>query len=98
MFASYFIHLFPQFLGTMSRYVIILSTVITAPNDLEQVTQIMNVFSGVSNWSVDLEDCDQILRVACKDNISVQLVKCLEEIGIGASLMEVFDENGRSLD
>ncbi|WP_073232984.1 hypothetical protein [Pedobacter caeni] len=81
----------------MSGYIIILSTVIHTPMDLQHIHQAIVTFHGVSEWSVDLEDCDQILRVACTENIGLELVKSLERMRVSSSVLEVFDENGISL-
>lgn len=78
----------------MPRHVIILSTVINTPIDLQHINQVVATFSEISDWSVDLEDCDQILRVVCAKDLGSELVESLECIGVKALLMEVFDENG----
>lgn len=82
----------------MPGYIIILSTVVHTPMDLKHIHQAIASFHGISEWSLDLEDCDQILRVVCTENIGWELVKSLEHMGVSASLLEVFDENGLSLE
>lgn len=81
----------------MSNYIIILSTAVNNPTDLQQISQVINGFTEVLEWSVDLEDCDKILRVVCRNNIGNELVKQLSVLGIYTTLLEVFNENGRSL-
>lgn len=74
-----------------------MSTVINTPIDLQHISQTINNFPGISEWSVDLEDSDKILRVVCKDDVGSELVKSLKGVGISSSVMEVFDESGVSL-
>jgi hypothetical protein len=81
----------------MSRYVIILSTVINTPIDLRHVFEVIDIFSDISEWSVDLDDCDKILRVVCSEDIGQELVKSLARLGVISSVLEVFDENGISI-
>jgi len=81
----------------MSRYVIILSPVIDTPIDLRHVFEVIYTFSNILEWSVDLEDCDKILRVVCSEDIGQELVKSMALVGISSSVLEVFDENGISI-
>ncbi|ETZ20735.1 hypothetical protein [Pedobacter sp. V48] len=81
----------------MSRYVIILSPVINTPIDLRHVFEVIDTFSDISEWSVDLDDCDKILRVVCNEDIGRELVKGMARLGIISSVLEVFDENGISI-
>lgn len=81
----------------MSNHIIILSTTVNNSTDLQYISQVINGFTEVFEWSVDLEDCDKILRVVCRNNIGNELVKQLGVLGIYTALLEVFNENGRSL-
>lgn len=81
----------------MSNYIIILSTSVNNPTDLQQISQVIKGFTEVFEWSLDLDDCDKILRVVCCDNIGNELIKQLGMLGIYAVLLEVFNKDGRSL-
>ncbi|WEK20940.1 MAG: hypothetical protein P0Y49_07290 [Candidatus Pedobacter colombiensis] len=81
----------------MSRYIIIMSTVINTSIDLHHVSLVIATFSGILEWSVDLEDCDRILRVVCNDYIGIELLKGLEEKDVSSKVLEVFNGNGVSL-
>lgn len=81
----------------MSNYIIILSTTVNNPTDLQYISQAISGFEEISSWSVDLEDCDKILRIVCDNNIGDQLVKQLGILGMYAEVLEVFDGNGNSL-
>ncbi|TCC93178.1 hypothetical protein [Pedobacter hiemivivus] len=78
----------------MSRYIIIMSTVIHTPSDLHLASLVIAAFPGVLEWSVDLEDCDQILRGVYNDCIGLELLKSLDEQGVNAKVLEVFDKEG----
>ncbi|SDL87674.1 hypothetical protein SAMN05421820_102378 [Pedobacter steynii] len=81
----------------MSNHIIILSTTVNNPTDLQYVSQAMSTFPEIVEWSVDLEDCDKILRIVCENNIGDQLVKQLSILGMYTEILEVFDGNGNSL-
>lgn len=74
-----------------------MSTVINTAIDLQHIYQTIGAFSSISEWSVDLEDSDKILRVVCNEDVGPELVKRLERAGVSSSVMEVFDETGGSL-
>jgi len=81
----------------MSNYIIILSTAVNSPTDLQQIPQVIKGFTEIFEWSLDLDDCDKILRVVCRDNIGNELIKQLGMSGVYAVLLEVFNKDGRSL-
>lgn len=82
----------------MPDHIIILSTTVNNSIDLQRISPVISGFPEVTKWSVDLEDCDKILRVVCGSNIGDDLVKQLGILGIYAELLEIFNENGRSMD
>lgn len=81
----------------MSSYIIILSSTIDTPGDLQNIEQVITGFSEVLSWSVDLEDCDKILRLSCIRDIGAELMYLLNQAAVNAALLEVFDEKGRSV-
>lgn len=81
----------------MSNYIIILSTAVNNPTDLQQIPQVIKGFTEIFEWSLDLDDCDKILRVVCRDNIGNELIKQLGMSGVYAVLLEVFNKEGKSL-
>lgn len=81
----------------MSSYIIILSTIINTPVDLQNLQQGLAGFKEISSWSVDLEDCDKILRICCERDISIKLMSELERLAIDVVVLEVFDEEGKSV-
>lgn len=81
----------------MYSYIIILSSTIESSVDLQNIHQAIASFPEVSAWSVDLEDCDKILRLSCSRNISTELAAGLTAMAVNAVILEVFDEKGRSV-
>ncbi|MBC8985030.1 hypothetical protein H9X96_04495 [Pedobacter sp. N36a] len=81
----------------MSSYIIILSSTIDSPVDLQNIEQVITGFSEVLSWSVDLEDCDKILRLSCTRDIGAELMNVFSQASVNAALLEVFDEQGRSI-
>nr|WP_068889169.1 hypothetical protein [Pedobacter panaciterrae] len=81
----------------MSSRIIILSTVINTSVDLQCISQVLSTFSSISEWSVDLDDCDKVLRAISSEDIGADLVETLDAAGISAMVLEVFDENGVSI-
>jgi len=81
----------------MPNHIIILSTTVNNSIDLQHVSQVTSDFPEITEWSVDLEDCDKILRVVCDHNIGDKLVEQLGAQGMYAKVLEVFNESGRSL-
>lgn len=81
----------------MSSYIIILSTIINTPIDLQNLEQGLAGFEEISSWSVDLEDCDKILRVCCSRDIGEVLIARFKSMSVQAIVLEVFDAEGRSV-
>jgi hypothetical protein len=94
-FATSVLHIYLA--SVMSNHIIILSTTVDNTTDLQYISQEISAFPEIAEWSVDLEDCDKILRVVCDPNIGDKLVKQLGALGIYAEVLEVFNENGSSL-
>jgi hypothetical protein len=81
-----------QHLENMSRYTIIISTVIESVNDSNLVAVAIAGLKNINEWSIDLEDCDKVIRIIAARDISNECCEKLALFGIKASVMEVFDE------
>jgi len=77
----------------MCQFILILSTVIKTPFDLDRIKQTINNFSSVIEWSQDLDDIDKILRIVAHEDISEKLVLNLESAKVSAVVMEVFEKS-----
>jgi triacylglycerol esterase/lipase EstA (alpha/beta hydrolase family) len=76
----------------MSRYIIILSTIIESVNDTDLVSLAIAGLKDISDWSIDLEDCDKVIRIVSTRDISHEFCEKLALFGIKASVMQVFDD------
>lgn len=47
--------------------VLIFTTSVNKPEDVEQVQPILKSVQAIETWNFDLEDCDRILRVVSHD-------------------------------
>ncbi|KIO77610.1 hypothetical protein TH53_08135 [Pedobacter lusitanus] len=74
-----------------SQFVLVLSTAIKAPFDLDSIKNAITNFSSVIEWSQDLDDIDKILRVVCREDISEKLVLDLERAEVSAAVLGVFE-------
>lgn len=74
----------------MPRFIIIISTVINSPYDLEHISSTVGKFSGVIDWTIDLGDCDKVLRLSASNNISAELTADFHQLGITSAVMGVF--------
>jgi len=74
----------------MSRFIIIISTLINTPYDLEHISSTVGKFAGVIDWTIDLGDSDKVLRLSASNNISTELTARFHQLGITAAVMGVF--------
>jgi hypothetical protein len=80
----------------MKGYIIILSTSVERSQDLENLSTTLNSFSEVWEWSIDMTDCDNVLRIETSTNINTSLINKLKSLGIECSLMGVFTRSPKS--
>ncbi|CAH0147064.1 hypothetical protein SRABI27_00437 [Pedobacter sp. Bi27] len=76
----------------MSRYVTIISTIIENANDKSLVALAIAGLDGVSEWSIDLDDIDKVIRIVSVWDISTACCEKLALFGIKASVMQIFDD------
>lgn len=75
----------------MPRYIIILYTVIYSIKDLIQLREAVHNTSGILEWSIDLDDCDKVLRIVANKEVGEELTDQLQLFGIGFSELETFE-------
>ncbi|MET4141429.1 hypothetical protein [Pedobacter sp. UYP1] len=76
-----------------SQFILILSTVIKTPFDLNRIKRTITNFQSVIEWSQDLDDIDKILRIVSHEDISEKLVLNLEKAKVRAIVMQVFEKS-----
>ena len=72
------------------RYIIVLYTDIFRQKDLEHISNLSNSFPCITDFSVDMNDCDKVLRVASMSDISHLLLDYLRLEDIKCKLMGVY--------
>lgn len=77
----------------MSRYITIISTIIESGSDTNLIALAVAGVQNISEWSIDLEDCDKVIRIVSAKDISNEFCEKLAFFGIKASVMEVFDDH-----
>ncbi|RAJ27284.1 hypothetical protein [Pedobacter cryoconitis] len=75
------------------QFILILSTVIRTPFDLNRIKYTIANFNSVIEWSQDLDDVDKILRIVSDEDISEKLVLNLEKAKVSAVVMQVFKKS-----
>lgn len=75
----------------MCQFILILSTTVKTPFDLDRIRQTIDNFSSVIEWSQDLDDIDKILRIVAYEDISEKLVLNLQRAKVSAVVMQVFE-------
>lgn len=78
----------------MAGYIIIMSTHTQSSKDLENLSQALDSFLNVMEWSIDLMDCDKVLRIEASTDITLPLIDKLKPLGIECYLMGVFKRLG----
>jgi hypothetical protein len=75
----------------MSRFVIIMYTLVNSPIDLQFIKLGMEGLEEIQDWSLDLDDCDKVLRLVTTADIGAELLTRYHILGLKVKLMEVFD-------
>jgi len=71
-------------------FIIIMETSVRTKNDQEMIEISLDKLTGPEHWSIDLGDCQRVLRVVSLQNITQQIVHILEVSGFAYSIMDVF--------
>lgn len=72
----------------MKKHILIFKTSINTNEDKKCIAELINEVTGASSWTVDLEDCDKVLRVCAGSDISKKIINTLSKKGY---LCEVMD-------
>ncbi|MEH6305766.1 hypothetical protein RYH73_08930 [Olivibacter sp. CPCC 100613] len=65
----------------MKNYILIFKTSIDTAEDEINIASILNNFPSSRSWTVDLEDCDKVLRVCAASDISAEIIRTLRQEG-----------------
>jgi hypothetical protein len=75
----------------MKEYIIIIATVVNAAEDLQSISDTLDQFESVKDWTIDLQDCDNILRISAKHDIAVQITSLLKQYNVDSKIMGIFE-------
>jgi len=62
--------------------ILVFKTNVTTKSKARQITPMLDRLLPEAKWNFDLEDCDNILRIDSKRNVSKLLKSALQPIGI----------------
>lgn len=69
--------------------IIVFRTTIKSESDIKHITQYLNNHEGITDWSVDLEDWENILRIEAKDGIEIKkLIQHIHALGYNCEELE----------
>ena len=54
----------------------------TSPEDVNRLQEVLDNFTKISKWNIDLEDWENILRIESQFSIEKQIVNMLNNISI----------------
>lgn len=74
----------------MPGFVIIMYTEVYFPLDQQLIKLGVEGLEEVLEWSIDLEDCDKVLRLVCTEDVGAELLTRFNILGLKVRLMEVF--------
>lgn len=66
---------------------IVLFTTNIQKSDLARLSALLESISGIEKWTIDLDDCDHVLRIVCKGVCSDMLLNKLNEVGFDCQHM-----------
>jgi|GEM_PF-1371401 len=55
--------------------ILIFCTFFQTKEDVQKITPLFGLIPEVISWTVDLEDCDKVLRVVCLEDMTASFVK-----------------------
>ncbi|HEY9535055.1 MAG TPA: hypothetical protein VIQ77_10980 [Mucilaginibacter sp.] len=68
--------------------VLIFSTDVSAPEQVSKVQPVLAAIPSISDWNIDLEDCDKILRVVSNDLSPRYIETLLNNAGFNCTELE----------
>ena len=68
----------------MSNQILVLKTSLVLSSDIEKVGILLDSQPQIVKWSVDLEDCDKVLRIECSELTEADIAEVLHGAGYEA--------------
>ncbi|MEP1150099.1 MAG: hypothetical protein ABJH08_00100 [Balneola sp.] len=66
---------------------LVFCTSLTKKEDIKYISKILNSVSEIHRWSVDLEDCENVLRIEVSEITADDIIQILKKNGVHSSLL-----------
>ena len=77
----------------MAEYVTIIYTKITNKYEIKTVAHVLGTINGISSWTMDTQDPDNVLRLESKEDIAQVVKTSLYQNDILSEVMAVFTKS-----
>ena len=74
----------------MINYITIIFTKTNCREFLSIIDNTMTYLTSIIEWTQDIEDCDKVIRIVSRNDISIEIVDSFRNFGIEAKLMAVY--------
>ena len=71
-------------------FIIIMQTSVESRHEQGIIKNDLDRLTGADRWSIDLGDCQKVLRVVALHDITDQIISVLASSGFNCSIMDVF--------
>lgn len=61
--------------------ILVFKTNITNVTQVDNLKSVFNSFENIEDWSIDMEDCDHVLRVISDGIATDDVIRCLRKEG-----------------
>ncbi len=68
-------------LAVMEDQILIFCTSLQTLDDVQKISPALNSIPEIKSWSVDLEDCDKVLRVVSESYLMSGILNAIEKTG-----------------
>lgn len=69
------------------KTILVFRTIIENESQHQQLRALLNIIKEVETWSIDLEDCDNVLRIVGDEIFAKSIVREMKSLGVGCSLL-----------
>ena len=68
----------------MDSQILIFCTSVSKRSDIKQISRLFSAYPQISQWNVDFEDWEKVLRIECNDISANSIITLLRDINIYA--------------
>ncbi|WP_109435106.1 hypothetical protein [Aquimarina sp. AU119] len=62
--------------------ILVFKTTVTSTEKANSISPFIDALPAIIRWNFDLEDCDNVLRIECTNDISQEVIDLLKRNGI----------------